>query len=457
MKVLIWVLCIVGFTVANELLGMLAGFKLGYLLLYLLCAGVAKVLCDKLGSPEKEGKQETPAPPQPADNWTWPPVQESEKKEKKKRTPWVIFGVSLGAAVLAVILVLVLVVMPAKAALENAIQAIDAIGTVTMESEDQILEAENLYAQLSDRAKEKVENYSALTAARKEYDRLDAAVEKAKKAIADIGEVTIESKEKIDAARRAYDALESDGLTPYVMQEYPTLTAAEVKYEQCRELHFYESGMLAYDAGRYEDAISWYEELLNAYPSGSYAEGARGGIQNSCAALSRQAMDAGDFERAKEQLLRCEETGSKTTEYTQTEKDLQQKLEALRPANGKKFADNIKWGRCTFKVTGSETCDSCVKVESTTDGNVYTTIYLRAGETVTLNLKDDVYICKYTAGADWFGEKPMFGKEAVYTKVNGTIDCTTTYSGGYVYYHNFTFTIPGSLDKMADNISAEDF
>lgn len=57
MKVFIWILCAIGFTMANELLGMLVGLKLGYVLLYLLCAGVAALLCRAMDGPgQKKAK-----------------------------------------------------------------------------------------------------------------------------------------------------------------------------------------------------------------------------------------------------------------------------------------------------------------------------------------------------------------------------------------------------------------
>lgn len=476
MKVFIWILCIIGFTAANELLGMLAGFKLGYLILYLLCAVVAKLLCDRLGKPaeKKEKTAVQPAVPvspagpadwaanaagsQSVDNWAWPGAAPAPKKQKSKKGVWAaVLGTSLGIVVLAAVLVYTLVIIPTNEKLEKTMEAIQTIGTVTMESGKKIEAAENLYSQLENRVRERVENYDTLTAARKEYDRLNSAVEKAKKAIADIGEVTLESKAEIDAARKAYEALEKDKLTPYLAAEYPTLTAAEMAYETCVEVHMYESGNLAYDAGHYEDAINWFQNLLSDYPYSTYIEDAKNRIQNACAALCVQAVEEGNLEEAKDQLLRAENMGAKTETYTQAEVEFQKALDQLRPTNGKKLVDQIKWGRCTFTITGSKNCDAYVKVESTIDASLYTTVFIRAGQKVTLNLADGIYSCKYTSGENWFGQERMFGKNGLYTKVNGTMECTTSSSGGGIYYYSFTYTIPDDLDSMPDNISASAF
>ncbi len=58
-----------------------------------------------------------------------------------------------------------------RAALE-VMEAIDAIGNVTLQSEEAIVNAEALYAALSDSDKEDISNYDVLTAARSALDEL---------------------------------------------------------------------------------------------------------------------------------------------------------------------------------------------------------------------------------------------------------------------------------------------
>ncbi len=97
------------------------------------------------------------------------------------------------------------------AAAASAVEAlIDAIGAVTLESEDAIVSAEKAYNALTGNQKAMVSNYDVLTLAREAYDKLasDHAAADAVKALIDaIGTVNRHSKEKIDAARKAYEDL----------------------------------------------------------------------------------------------------------------------------------------------------------------------------------------------------------------------------------------------------------
>ena len=106
----------------------------------------------------------------------------------------------------------------------DAIEKINAIGTVTLESEEAIQAARAAYDILTETQKEQVTNYNVLTAAEARLTDLKAA-----KAVDDmidaIGEVTADSEEAVQAARAAYDAL-TDAQKAEV-KNYDVLTAAE--------------------------------------------------------------------------------------------------------------------------------------------------------------------------------------------------------------------------------------
>ena len=106
---------------------------------------------------------------------------------------------------------------------------IDAIGEVTLDSKDKIDEARKAYDELSEYRKTLVTKYDVLTAAEKSYadQETAAAVEKQ---IAEIGTVTLDSKDVIEAVREAYNAL-SDDQKAFVTN-YDVLTAAERTYHK---------------------------------------------------------------------------------------------------------------------------------------------------------------------------------------------------------------------------------
>lgn len=106
---------------------------------------------------------------------------------------------------------------------------IEAIGTVTLAKEAQIHAARTAYTNLSDAAKGYVTKLNVLEAAESVLAELKAAVENVVTLIDAIGTVALESKDAIDAARAAYDALATEELKNAVAN-YSDLTAAEAAY-----------------------------------------------------------------------------------------------------------------------------------------------------------------------------------------------------------------------------------
>ena len=109
---------------------------------------------------------------------------------------------------------------------------IDAIGTVTLDSEEAIKAARGAYDALTDAQKEQVGNYQTLLDAEAKLADLQAA-DAVEKLIDAIGTVTLNSEEAIKAARGAYDAL-TDAQKEQV-GNYQTLLDAEAKLAQLKK------------------------------------------------------------------------------------------------------------------------------------------------------------------------------------------------------------------------------
>ena len=121
---------------------------------------------------------------------------------------------------------------------EDAFNAkVDAIGEVTLDSKAAIEDAEAAYAALTDTQKAAVADAKAkLDAARAKYDAmaaLDAKAKPVREAIDAIGKVTLESKDKIEAAEAAYNALTEEEKA-YVTN-YSTLKTARDTYNDLLE------------------------------------------------------------------------------------------------------------------------------------------------------------------------------------------------------------------------------
>lgn len=87
-------------------------------------------------------------------------------------------------------------------------RAIDAIGTVTLEREGAIISARTSYNMANDEVKTAIMNYEILEQA--EAQLSDLKVQNAIFLISQIGQVTLDSEEEIEAAKTAYDALHAN-------------------------------------------------------------------------------------------------------------------------------------------------------------------------------------------------------------------------------------------------------
>ena len=125
-----------------------------------------------------------------------------------------------------------------KAAVENAVQKINAIGKVeyTSDCKVKIDEARNTYNALTATQKALVTNYAVLTEAEAKYAEMEALHE-AIDAINAIGKVeyTSDCKVKIDEARNTYNALTATQKA--LVTNYAVLTEAEAKYAEMEALH----------------------------------------------------------------------------------------------------------------------------------------------------------------------------------------------------------------------------
>lgn len=112
----------------------------------------------------------------------------------------------------------------------DATAKINNIGLVKASSAGDIIAARIAYDAVPDSAKSEVSNYSKLTSAENSFRGL--YIEPVERSINKIGTVTLESKEKIDSARSAYDSLSADAKA--MVSNYALLTLAEDNYLKCK-------------------------------------------------------------------------------------------------------------------------------------------------------------------------------------------------------------------------------
>ena len=125
---------------------------------------------------------------------------------------------------------------------KSAEKAINDIGTVSIESEELIIEAEKLYASLTENQKDDVTNYFTLLEAREEYNAIVAEIEN-KKIASEIDEkiLGLEKKEflkqsEIDEVESMYEAL---------TDEQKAFVSNYSKMENIKKLNKYEEYALS--------------------------------------------------------------------------------------------------------------------------------------------------------------------------------------------------------------------
>lgn len=332
--------------------------------------------------------------------------------------------------------------------------AIDEIGTVTLERKDAIVHAEQLYDELSQDAKNKVDNHKTLTAARKEYDRLDAAVKKAETSINAIGTVTLNSGAKIDEARKNYDALKKDKLEKYLEDESSKLIKAEKQYKELVSKDLYDTGMAHHDGKRYEEAIKCFDSIIKDYADTNSLEEAKEAKANSQITLAEQSYGKRDYYTTLKTLKTVDNKYQQLETYKKLHEKTINAITKARPRSGAAIDGRVNWGYCYFNITAKDK-DVCFKFVNTKDASKYKMVFVRAGETAKVNLENGTYSIKYTTGTYWFGKEHLFGDDGAYFG-KGTADFTTSRSGNWIYYWSFKLDMTDSSFNSY-TISANEF
>lgn len=332
--------------------------------------------------------------------------------------------------------------------------AIDAIGKVTLESNAAITHAEEVYEALSRDAKNLVDNYKTLTAARKEYERLDTAVANASAAIDAIGKVSLDSSKKIEEARAAYDALAKDDLQKYLEDKASTLKIAEKEYRRLVSQDLYDTGISHSENQRYDEAIACFDTIIAEYSDTSVARSARESRAECQIALAEQAYGKRDYYTAMKALNAVEAAYHSLDSYRQVRDNVTRSLNSTRPSNSASIDGYLSWGQCYFNITAPDQ-DICLKIQNTSDSTKYKLVYIRAGQTAKINVADGTYVLKWVTGEYWYGKEHMFGDEGQYKSLY-TVTFTTTRSGNWIHYQYLELDL-ADTSLFPSSIKADEF
>ena len=282
----------------------------------------------------------------------------------------------------------------------DVIEKIDAIGEVTLASEEAIAAARAAYEALTEAQKAEVTNYDKLTAAEARLADLKAA-----KAVDDmidaIGEVTLESEEAIAAARAAYEALTEAQKAE--VKSYDKLTAAEARLADLKAAKAVDDMIdaigevtleseNAIDAARaaYEALTEAQQAEVKSYDKLTAAE-ARLAVLKPAKPVEKLIDAIGEVTLGSESAIAAARTAyDNLTEAQQAEVKNYDKLTAAEAAYARLLAEQSERLEKIYKTTGDYIAALGTPGVGSTGGEWMVIGLARSGRTVPAGYYDNV-------------------------------------------------------------------
>ena len=282
----------------------------------------------------------------------------------------------------------------------NVIEKIDAIGEVTLASEEAIAAARAAYEALTEAQQAEVKSYDKLTAAEARLADLKAA-----KAVDDmidaIGEVTLESEGAIDAARAAYEALTEAQQAE--VKSYDKLTAAEARLADLKaakavddmidaigEVTLESEGAIDAARAAYEALTEAQQAEVKSYDKLTAAE-ARLAVLKPAKPVEKLIDAIGEVTLGSESAIAAARTAyDNLTEAQQAEVKNYDKLTAAEAAYARLLAEQSKRLQEIYKTTGDFMATLGTPTVNSTGGEWMVIGLARSGRTVPAGYYDNV-------------------------------------------------------------------
>ena len=282
----------------------------------------------------------------------------------------------------------------------DVIEKIDAIGEVTLASEEAIVAARAAYEALTEAQQAQVTNYDKLTAAEARLTDLKAA-----KAVDDmidaIGEVTLESEEAITAARAAYEALTEAQQAE--VKSYDKLTAAEARLADLKaakpvddmidaigEVTLESEGAIDAARAAYEALTEAQQAEVKSYDKLTAAE-ARLAVLKPAKPVEKLIDAIGEVTLGSESAIAAARTAyDNLTEAQQAEVKNYDKLTAAEAAYARLLAEQSKRLQEIYKTTGDFMATLGTPTVNSTGGEWMVIGLARSGRPVPAGYYDNV-------------------------------------------------------------------
>ena len=282
----------------------------------------------------------------------------------------------------------------------DVIEKIDAIGEVTLESEEAIAAARAAYEALTEAQKAEVKSYDKLTAAEARLADLKAA-KPVDDMIDAIGEVTLDSESAIQAARAAYDALTEEQKAE--VKNYDVLTAAEARLADLKaakavddmidaigEVTLESEGAIDAARAAYEALTEAQQAEVKSYDKLTAAE-ARLAVLKPAKPVEKLIDAIGEVTLGSESAIAAARTAyDNLTEAQQAEVKNYDKLTAAEAAYARLLAEQSKRLQEIYKTTGDFMATLGTPTVNSTGGEWMVIGLARSGRTVPAGYYDNV-------------------------------------------------------------------
>ena len=286
------------------------------------------------------------------------------------------------------------------------------------------------------------------------------AAKEVDKAISSLGTVSLESEEAIRSARSKYDALSNEAKA-YV-SNLSVLTDAEQTLQKLLDEHAIAEIKRLYSNGDYERTITFAEKYYSGRDLKTVPDEFFDYVVWAYAQRSQQYEYDNQYEKALNLIEKCVSLYSQTAygnKAQETLDHLNSKIDAHEPYNGQIIRATANSGYCEFTIKNGDDA-ALVKLEDVFEPDqYYIEVYVREGETATVNVKDGVYRLKYATGERWYSDKELFGSKTAYAKADTTISFATSYEDNHVYYNSQEVTLykVSGGNMSTSTISKHDF
>ena len=282
----------------------------------------------------------------------------------------------------------------------DVIEKIDAIGEVTLASEEAIVAARAAYEALTEAQKAEVTNYDKLTAAEARLADLKAA-KPVDDMIDAIGEVTLESEGDIAAARAAYETLTEAQQAE--VKSYDKLTAAEARLADLKaakavddmidaigEVTLESEGAIDAARAAYEALTEAQQAEVKSYDKLTAAE-ARLAVLKPAKPVEKLIDAIGEVTLGSESAIAAARTAyDNLTEAQQAEVKNYDKLTAAEAAYARLLAEQSKRLQEIYKTTGDFMATLGTPTVNSIGGEWMVIGLARSGRTVPAGYYDNV-------------------------------------------------------------------